>query len=234
MDKFLRKASPMSSIPDENLSQEEAPESVEVSQEPAPAAEPDDPETPEQLELSEELIAKSGHRLERILEALLFMALDPLPLSQIRSAIKAEFPLSKKAIEQILETLKQTYVREERSFELVQVAGGYQLRTKAEFSPWIRKIMKGQSAERLSKAALETLAVIAYKQPVTRAEIEEIRGVNVDAIMKVLLDKSFIHASGKKDIPGKPWQYSTTKNFLLHFGLKTLQELPSTGASNLN
>jgi segregation and condensation protein B len=185
-------------------------------------------------EISEENIASSVRQVERIIEALFFTALEPLTLSQIRAAIKLEFPLSKNILAKVIEKMKKGYIQEDRSFELIQGAMGYQLRTKAEFSQWVKRILKKQSGDRLSKAALETLAIIAYKQPITRAEIEEIRGVNGDSIMKILLDKKFIHVSGKKNIPGAPWQYSTTKDFLLHFGLKTLQELPPPGFLNLN
>ncbi|MBN2145708.1 MAG: SMC-Scp complex subunit ScpB, partial [Candidatus Aureabacteria bacterium] len=103
-----------------------------------------------------------------------------------------------------------------------------------QFAPWVKKIIKAQHKERFSKSALETLAIIAYRQPISRAEIEEIRGVNVDGIMRFLLEKGLIQVSGKKDIPGKPWLYSTTKEFLVNFGLNSLQELPPLNELELN
>jgi segregation and condensation protein B len=113
-------------------------------------------------------------------------------------------------------------------YQVREVGGGYVLSTKPDYAPWIRKLYAPKTkTAKLSQAALETLAVVAYKQPVTRAEIEGIRGVNVDSTLKTLLEKRLVEIVGYKDVIGKPATYGTTGEFLLHFGLNTLTDLPS-------
>ena len=181
--------------------------------------------SPDQLDFAE-IESPGGERLplKKVLEALLFAASAPLSLEDFVQVLKEYGSIRKKAIRQCLGDMQGNY--EDSSFELAEVFGGYQFRTRADFGPWIRKLLSIKKKERLSKSALETLSIIAYKQPITRAEIEAIRGVSVDSIMRVLLEKELIYVSGKKEVPGKPPLYSTTKHFLTNFGLKALQELP--------
>lgn len=173
--------------------------------------------------------------LKHILESILFASSEPLSVARITSALKDEFPMKRKQTAALLEELKNDYDRESRGIQLVESAGGFELKTRPCYSRWIRRILKERSGqERLSRPALETLSIIAYKQPITRAEIEEIRGVNVDGVMRVLLDRGLVFPSGKKDVPGKPWLYSTTKSFLINFGIQSIQELPPLETLNLN
>jgi segregation and condensation protein B len=186
---------------------------------------------PEQLEI-ETVSQEVRKNAKGIIESVLFASSEPVSFSQLHDILKEGF--TQKEIREILNQMKEEYLQGERGIELFELNEGLQLKTRPQFAPWIRKIIKVQHKERFSKSALETLAIIAYKQPISRAEIEEIRGVNVDGVMRVLLEKGLIHVSGKKDIPGKPWLYSTTKEFLIHFGLKSLQELPPLNELTLN
>jgi segregation and condensation protein B len=147
--------------------------------------------TPDQLDFAE-IESPGGARLplRNVLEALLFAASAPLSLEDFVQVLKEYGSIRKKTVRQCLESMQGTYP--DSSFELVEVFGGYQFRTRADFGPWIRKLLSIKKKERLSKSALETLSIIAYKQPVTRAEIEAIRGVSVDSIMRVLLEKELI------------------------------------------
>ena len=125
-----------------------------------------------------------------------------------------------------LEELRADYARDERGLQLVEVAGGYQITTRPEYNDWVRELLDPRTPTRLSIQALETLAVIAYKQPVTLPEIIELRGVKSGGVVKTLLEKRLIRITGRKEVVGRPMLYGTTKQFLLHFGLKDLDELP--------
>jgi len=131
-----------------------------------------------------------------------------------------------KDLREIMSELKEEYDTLNRSFAIREVANGFQFYTKTEYSPWIKKFKKIRPA-RLSPATLETMAIIAYKQPITRAEIEDVRGVDAGGILRALLEKGLIKIIGKKDVPGKPLIYSTTPKFLTMFGLKALKDLPT-------
>lgn len=149
---------------------------------------------------------------------------EPLSLEQMKQVLdNIETSLIKEEIEQ----LKQDYVKTDRSFEINEVAGGYQIVTKSHYTPYLKKLYKSQYVERLTKPALETLAIIAYKQPVTRLDIESIRGVNVDGVMKSLSNKSLIKIKGRKEVIGRPFIYGTSNLFLRYFGLNSLEELPN-------
>jgi segregation and condensation protein B len=131
-------------------------------------------------------------------------------------------------IRQVLAQLVERYEAAESGLEIKQIANGFKMATKAEHHEWVRKYVKHQTPPtKLSLAALETLAVIAYKQPITVPEIQEVRGVNAVGVLKTLLDKKLITTTGRKNVIGRPILYKTTKEFLLHFGLKNLDELPS-------
>jgi len=161
-------------------------------------------------------------QLKLIIEALLFAADKPVSAQEIHGWLPEE-PLSE--IRQALKELENEYDTMERSFALKEVANGYQLRTHSAYAPYVLKMMK-TSPTRLSRAALETLAIIAYKQPVLRQEIERLRAVDVGGILKTLLEKGLIRIMGRKSLPGRPLIYGTTRKFLEVFDLKDLDSLP--------
>ncbi|QGG49403.1 SMC-Scp complex subunit ScpB [Heliorestis convoluta] len=159
----------------------------------------------------------------RELEALLFVSPDPVPLDLLSDVVG----LPPEEIEKQLKALAAEYDQQRRGWQLEEVAGGYRLATRPEYSAYVMRFLKPQGPQGLSKAALETLAIIAYHQPVTRAEIEEIRGVKADRSLATLLGKKLIQEKGRKEALGRPILYGTTDHFLRHFGLRTLEELPS-------
>jgi segregation and condensation protein B len=164
------------------------------------------------------------NEIKPILEALIFVSPTPLSLKKILEVLGEGFP--KKDIEAALTQLQAEYETPERGLYLQEVAEGFQFRTKPRNSEWI-KLLKKISPSRLSKAALDTLAIIAYKQPVTRGDMEHLRGVEVDGIVRTLLEKNLIRILGRKEIPGRPILYGTTQRFLELFELKDLSSLPS-------
>ncbi len=161
--------------------------------------------------------------LKNIIESLLFVSETPLTIDRIRRILSFA---DSKEIRNALNTLSDEYERRKGGFLLRQIAGGYQFRTRAEHSKWIRRLVQPNPV-RLSKAALETLAIIAYKQPVIRSDIEHIRGVDSGGIIRTLLERKFIRILGRKEIPGRPLIYATTKQFLEVFDLKDLRDLPT-------
>ncbi|HTM50225.1 MAG TPA: SMC-Scp complex subunit ScpB [Bryobacteraceae bacterium] len=163
-------------------------------------------------------------RLKAVLEAIIYVTEEPLTRSQIASALGASPELAGK----LLAELTLEYEKPEHGLAVREVAGGYKMATKAEHHEAVRAFVRSLKAPlKLSLAALETLAVIAYKQPVTTPEVLEIRGVQGAGVMKTLLERKLIAASGRKNVIGKPVLYKTTKEFLIQFGLKDLSELPS-------
>lgn len=157
------------------------------------------------------------------IEALLFSSDKPATLDQLKYALEnAEAAEIRKTIIE----LKNEYETANRGLRIIEIAGGYQMITATCFSPFLRKFHKERKNEKLSKPSLETLAIIAYKQPLTKFEIESLRNVNIDGVMSTLLEKDLIRISGRKKAPGRPFVYGTTKKFLEHFGLKSLEDLP--------
>ena len=138
--------------------------------------------------------------IKKVIEALLFVSEKPLTVEDLRQTLDG---MDDESIKKAIEELKSDYTHQERSFNIAELAGGYQVITNPEFAPWIGKLFKRDEA-RISIPSLETLAIIAYKQPLTRSEIEKIRGVNVDGVIKTLLDKGYIKIRGRKDAPGRP------------------------------
>ena len=165
----------------------------------------------------------SENNLKSAVEAMLFASEKPLLIEQIRKALNN---LEGNEVRKILEELKSEYEQSNRGIRVVEIAGGFQMITAPLFASFLKKLFKDRSTERLSKPALETLAIIAYKQPLTRLEIETLRNVNVDGVIKSLLDKNLIRITGRKKVPGRPFVYGTTRQFLEYFGLKSLEELP--------
>jgi segregation and condensation protein B len=160
--------------------------------------------------------------LKALVEAVVFAAGGPLSLDRLVLLLERPRP----DIRSALERLTDDYSAPGRGICLAQVAGGYQFRTRTEYAPSLRKLSKDR-AFRFSQAALETLAIIAYRQPVTRGEIEYLRGVDSGGVMKTLLDKKLLKILGKKDVPGRPLMYGTSSYFLELFGLRDLNELPT-------
>ncbi len=161
--------------------------------------------------------------LKNILESLLFVSDEPLSAQQLSKILPET---DTRQIRQTMNELAADYDSRQTSFHLDEVAGGYQLRTRPAYTEWIRRLVQPKPA-RLSKAALETLAIIAYKQPVLRADIEHIRGVDSGGTLRLLMERNLIRILGRKEIPGRPLIYATTKLFLEIFGLKDLKELPT-------
>lgn len=164
-------------------------------------------------------------KLRAILEVLLLVSDKPLSIDKIKEILDN---IGQKKIRELITEIQQRFVENDFPFRVREVAGGFVLSTLPEYADWIRKLYEPKmKSSKLSRAALETLAVIAYKQPVTRAEIEAIRGVSVDSTLKTLLDKRLAEIVGYKNVLGKPATYGTTNEFLLHFGLNSLSDLPS-------
>ncbi len=159
----------------------------------------------------------------RIIEALILSSTEPISAIKLAEII----PYCKAGqAKDLVNELNTEYAEQDRAFEIWEIAGGYQIRTRAEFSGYLQKLQK-ERALRLSQAALETLAIIAYRQPATRAEIEEVRGVDAGATVKSLLDRQLIRIAGQREVPGRPMLYGTTRRFLEVFGLENLKNLPT-------
>jgi segregation and condensation protein B len=163
------------------------------------------------------------HDITDIIESLLFVAEEPLGLDKLKSILET---VESKEIKTALQTLAERYETRGGGFSLYEVAGGWQLRSRPEYTPWIKRLLQ-PSPQRLSKPALETLAIVAYNQPIIRADIEHIRGVDCGGVLRQLMERKLIRVLGRKEIPGRPLIYATTKLFLETFGLKDLRDLPS-------
>jgi segregation and condensation protein B len=166
--------------------------------------------------------------LEQHIEALIFTAESPVTGDDIINCLNTAYgwELKKDELKEIIETLKIKFSDERFAFELVEIAEGYQFLSKKEYHNVVNTLLQIKAKRRLSTAALETLAIIAYKQPLSKSEIEHIRGVNCDYSIQKLLEKELIVINGKGDGPGKPLLYGTSKNFMDHFGLKSVKDLP--------
>lgn len=163
--------------------------------------------------------------IKKIIEALLFASDQSLSANTLKT-ILGEM-LEGHDIDSLMKEISEEYSRRNSPIELQFIAEGWQLSTKKGFSPWIRKLYKEKTTLRLSNSALETLSIIAYKQPITRSEIEEIRGVEVSGVLETLLERKLARIAGRKETVGRPMLYGTTQEFLRHFGLGHLSELPS-------
>jgi segregation and condensation protein B len=187
--------------------------------------------------MSEELAEWS---LKRVVESILFASQRPVSTKDLQGILKSAAEMDKvdpnvarfsaikeSALRVALEELGAECSQPSRAFELRETAAGWQLVTKPQFSPWLRQLFPEYRSARLSAPAMETLAIIAYRQPITRADIEAIRGVAVDGVLQTLLDRGLVKISGRADVPGRPLLYETTQNFMDHFGLRNLDELPN-------
>ena len=158
-----------------------------------------------------------------VLESLLFVADGPLTVQRLAEVIDGT---SKDEIRSILDELNDEFENNRRGIRLAEVAGGYQLRTAKANADWVKKLLGGRPT-RMGRATLETLAIVAYRQPITKAEIEVIRGVDVDGVITTLLERNLVRAVARKDVPGRPFLYGTTPEFLELFNLKDLAQLPT-------
>ena len=174
----------------------------------------------EQYEFEE---VSSKPKIKSAIEALLFVSGEPLTIKDLSNSIE----VSPKTISNILNEMILDYEEEKRGIKLISINGEYQLVTKAENSDYIQKLLKKNKRQSLSQASLESLAIIAYKQPITRVDIDEIRGVKSESAIHKLLEKDLIKEVGRLEVPGRPILFGTTEEFLRQFGLKELNELPS-------
>lgn len=207
-------------------------EAAVVSEAPVDAAVPDLSAGAEPAELSSVEAAPEDNgavqaiaerELRGIVESLLFVSPEPLSVQRL-VAIMGD--VTKADVAQALRGLGEELEQEGRGVRLVEIAGGFRLVTKQEYSTWIKRLDKTKSAAKLSRSALESLAIIAYKQPIVKSEIEEIRGVETSGVVRTLLERKLVRIVGRKEVPGRPIMYGTTKFFLEHFGLNDLTQLP--------
>ncbi len=161
--------------------------------------------------------------LKNIIESLLFVSEAPLTIDRIKDVLET---VEANEIREAVATLTKEYQERQGGIILKEVAGGIQIRTRPEYHEWIKRLLK-PNPHRLSKAALETLAIIAYKQPIIRSDIEHLRGVDSGGVLRMLMEKKLVRVLGRKEIPGRPLIYATTKRFLEVFELKDLRDLPS-------
>ena len=165
------------------------------------------------------------NEIKKVIEALLFVSDKPLLTREIKNIIKEDLSENDN-LEEILKQMQEEYNQLNLAFELKFVADGWTFATKFQYSPWIKKLLKEKTILKLSPSAMEVLAIIAYKQPITRAEIDNIRGVDCGGVIDTLTDRKFIKIVGRKESLGRPLLYGTTQEFLRHFGLSHLSELP--------
>lgn len=196
-------------------------------------------ETSEETTVAASTESSSKNLLPKVLEALLFASQKGISTKELLGFFKAaaqadsdgpaaEFRnLQESDLCEALQELREELVATERSYELREASSGWQLVTRSFFAPWLRQLFPEARPSRLSPPALETLAIIAYRQPITRADIEAVRGVAVDGVVQTLLERGLITIAGRSELPGKPLLYATSNFFLDHFGLRNLEELPN-------
>ncbi len=172
---------------------------------------------------AEARVGRVSEELKSIIEALVYASPDPLTPKTLFKVLDSE---PREDVQVSLEALVREYADGQSGLQLVEVAGGYQIVTRPELSEWVRRLFHERKSQKLSVAALETLAVVAYKQPVTAPEITEIRGVNAAGVVATLLERRLIKIAGRKQVVGRPFLYATTREFLIRFGLKDLSDLP--------
>ncbi len=164
--------------------------------------------------------------VKQIIEALLFAGSEPLSLEKIKEIVDIYHPVKPRVLRQLMAELQQEYLVQKRSFKIEEVAQGFVLVSLKEFNHYIDQLHRNRRTEKLSHAAVEVLAIIAYRQPVTRPQIEAIRGVDSSGTLQSLMERGLIEITGKLETPGRPALYGITKEFLAHFGLKDLNALP--------
>jgi segregation and condensation protein B len=205
-EEHTRDGEPTETVAEEGISEEAAAASAQDDVEPLADAAP----------------AEADERLIAVLESVLFACGEPITLARLSEVVAGP---SKAELKAALAALGERAERERRGLRLIEVAGGYQFRTAPEHAEWVRRLFQ-QRPWRLTRATLETLAIVAYKQPITRAEIESIRGVDVDSVLAALLARKLVRIVGRKEVIGRPLLYGTTRQFLEVFGLRDLAALP--------
>ena len=213
-----------SPAPAESPAADDAESAAEMTgQEPSTEPVPDesDEETPD---APQKEYAPLPDNARPAIEALLFAAGESLTVRRIADALGND--LDPKAVRGVLGELKDEYEQQGRGFGVEEIAGGFQLLSRAEYAPQVGNLIRSRDNSKFSQAALETLAIIAYKQPIGRAEIENIRGVQAGPLLRTLMDRRLIKIVGREDVPGRPFLYGTTREFLERMGLKSLSDLP--------
>ena len=166
---------------------------------------------------------KSPDEVKRIVEALLFAVQEPISVRKICEVVE---DVEAKEIREVIQQLREEYDTHDRVFQIEEIANGFQLLSRPEYHEWISKIRKKSGESKLSQQALETLSIIAYKQPIIRADIEAIRGVQSGQMIRTLIEKGLVKITGRDEVLGRPLLYGTTTKFLDHFGLKSIKDLP--------
>lgn len=188
-------------------------------------------EQPEMRDTATDDLFVPDQILMPIVEALIFASETPVSAKMLKTLLdenKEEFgtDIALGRVVEVIDRIKAKYEGDQFAFEIVEIADGYYFMSKAAFAPWIGKLFRNKQYKKLSQASLETLAIVSYKQPISKPEIEQIRGVNADYAIKNLMEKNLITMVGRSEAVGKPLLYGTTKEFLMHFGLKSIEELP--------
>jgi len=183
--------------------------------------------TSEELAAEGKITNEDRREMMRIIEALLFSTHEPIALKKLREVVSTYLPIRTRQLGELIAQLQEEY--KERSFQIEEVAGGLVLRSQKRYADYIHRLRVGRRGERLSHAAAEVLAIIAYRQPITRPEVDRVRGVDSSGAIQGLLERGVIEAVGKAELPGRPSLYATTQKFLHHFGLSGLADLPQIG-----
>jgi segregation and condensation protein B len=163
-------------------------------------------------------------RMKPVAEALLFASDEPVPAARLAQLLGKG--ADAKTVRKLVDDLNAEYAGQGRAFEVVEIAGGFQLLTRPEFKDWIAELHRHRRQDKLTPSAVETLAIVAYKQPIQRATVDDIRGVQTGPLLRSLLERGLIKVVGRKNVPGRPILYGTSRLFLQHFGLKSLKDLP--------
>ncbi|MGO8702829.1 MAG: SMC-Scp complex subunit ScpB [Candidatus Brocadiia bacterium] len=163
-------------------------------------------------------------RMKPVAEALLFASDEPVPAARMAQLLGKG--ADAKTVRKLVDELNAEYAGQGRAFEVVEIAGGFQLLTRPEFKDWIAELHRHRRQDKLTPSAVETLAIVAYKQPIQRATVDDIRGVQTGPLLRSLLERGLIKVVGRQNVPGRPILYGTSRLFLQHFGLKSLKDLP--------
>ncbi|MGD0999573.1 MAG: SMC-Scp complex subunit ScpB [Candidatus Brocadiia bacterium] len=163
-------------------------------------------------------------RMKPVAEALLFASDEPVPAARLAQLLGKG--ADAKTVRKLVDELNAEYAGQGRAFEVVEIAGGFQLLTRPEFKDWVAELHRHRRQDKLTPSAVETLAIVAYKQPIQRATVDDIRGVQTGPLLRSLLERGLIKVVGRQNVPGRPILYGTSRIFLQHFGLKSLKDLP--------
>lgn len=174
----------------------------------------------------EKIFLHNRAKAKRVIEALLFSTNEPLSFVKIREITDTIYPFKPRVLREIIDELQNDFISKQLVYRLEEIAQGFLLRTSEEFGPYLNLLYRNKRIEKLSQAAAEVLAIIAYRQPVTRPQIDSIRGVDSTGVLQALLERQLVEPLGKLEAPGRPMLFGITKDFLKHFGLRDLQELP--------